>query len=53
MGGGSEQLSFGFRLYIHKPDIPGLKVVAGSGVAWKRCNYPRNGGGKCGSEWDS
>ena len=29
----AEQLSFGFRLYIHGPDIPRLKVVVGSGVA--------------------
>ena len=47
----AEQLSFIFRLYIHEPDIPRLKVVVGRGVAWKRCNDPPNGsGGRC-SEW--
>ena len=48
----AEQLSFGFRLYIHEPDIPRLKVVVGSGVAWKRCDDPLNGGGRCCSGWD-
>ena len=40
MGGGkrAEQLSFEFGLYIHEPNIPGLNVAVGSGMAWKRCN---------------
>ena len=48
----AEQLSFGFRLYIREPDIPGLNLVVGSGVAWEQCNDPPNGGGGCCSEWD-
>ena len=46
----AEQLSFGFRLDIHEPNVPGLKVVVGHGVAWKRCDDPPNGGGGCRSE---
>ena len=30
----AEQLSLGFRLDIHEPDVPGLKVVVGRGVVW-------------------
>ena len=43
----AEQLSFRFRLDIHEPDVPGLKVVVGRGVAWTRCDDPPNGGGRC------
>ena len=43
----AEQLSFGFRLYIHELDVPGLKAVVGGGVAWKPCDDPLNGGGGC------
>ena len=46
-----EQLSFGLRLYTYEPEVPGLKVVAGSRVAWKRCDDSPNGGGGCCREW--
>ena len=44
----AEQLSL--RFYIHEPDIRGLNLVVGSGVVWKRCDDPPNGGGGCYSD---